>query len=120
LSVDATPLPLRPQEHAFAESLLRARERARRAGTLPRTDSTIDTALAIVRDLACFLTSTRDKLDWSLTDVHDAEAFLATMPKARHRRLTVLRRYFRFARARKVVLVDPTRGVRAKAPPDSA
>jgi len=114
--IEATPLPLRPQLHAFAESLLRARERARRAGTLPRTDSTIDAALAIVRDLARFLTSTRDKQDWSLTDVHDIEAFLATMPKARQRRLTVLRQYFRFARSRKVVLVDPTRGVKAKGP----
>lgn len=114
--IEATPLPLRPQVQAFAESLLRARERARRAGTLPRTDSTIDAALAIVRDLARFLTCTRDKQDWSLTDVHDVEAFLATMPKARQRRLTVLRQYFRFARSRKVVLVDPTRGVKAKGP----
>lgn len=114
--IEATPLPLRPQVQAFAASLLRARERARRAGTLPRTDSTIDAALAIVRDLARFLTCTRDKQDWSLTDVHDVEAFLATMPKARQRRLTVLRQYFRFARSRKVVLVDPTRGVKAKGP----
>ncbi|MFJ3176598.1 hypothetical protein ACIPJK_38465 [Streptomyces roseus] len=114
--IEATPLPLRPQVQAFAESLLRARERARRAGTLPRTDSTIDAALAIVRDLACFLTGSRDKQDWALTDVHDVEAFLATRPKARQRRLIVLRQYFRFTRSRKVVLVDPTRGVKAKGP----
>ena len=96
--------------------MLRARERARKAGTLPRTDSTIETALAIVRDLARFLTSTRNKQDWALTDVHDVEAFLATMPKARQRRLTVLRQYFRFARSRKIVLIDPTLGVKAKGP----
>ncbi|MET8537006.1 integrase [Streptomyces sp. NPDC005065] len=114
--IDATPLPLRPQAQAFAESLLRARERALKAGTLPRTDSTIEAALAIVRDLARFLTATRNKQDWALTDVHDIEAFLATMPKARQRRLTVLRQYFRFVRSRKVVLVDPTRGVTAKGP----
>lgn len=114
--IEATPLPLRPQVQAFAESMLRARERALKAGTLPRTDSTIDAALAIVRDLARFLTSTRNKQDWSLTDVHDVEAFLATMPKARQRRLTVLRQYFRFARSRKIVLIDPTRGVKAKGP----
>ncbi|MFD8483601.1 tyrosine-type recombinase/integrase [Kitasatospora sp. NPDC059673] len=101
---------------AFAESMLRARERALKAGTLPRTDSTIEAALAIVRDLARFLTGTRNKQDWALTDVHDVEAFLATMPKARQRRLTVLRQYFRFARSRKVVLIDPTRGVKAKGP----
>ncbi|MFE5587205.1 tyrosine-type recombinase/integrase [Kitasatospora sp. NPDC056531] len=121
--IDATPLPLRPQVQAFAESMLRARERALKAGTralkagtLPRTDSTIDAALAIVRDLARFLTGTRNKQDWALTDVHDVEAFLATMPKARQRRLTVLRQYFRFARSRKVVLIDPTRGVKAEGP----
>ncbi|MFG2339889.1 hypothetical protein [Streptomyces yangpuensis] len=37
------------------------------------------------------MTSTRDKQDWALTDVHDIEAFLATRPKARQRRLIVLR-----------------------------
>jgi integrase len=114
--IDATPLPLRPQVHAFAESMLRARERALKAGTLPRTDSTIEAALAIVRDLARFLIGTRNKQDWALTDVHDLEAFLATMPKARRRRLTVLRQFFRFARSRKIVLIDPTRGVKAKGP----
>ncbi|MEV5600873.1 hypothetical protein AB0L33_05475 [Streptomyces sp. NPDC052299] len=81
--IDATPQPLRPQVQAFAESMLRARERALKAGTLPRTDSTIEAALAIVRDLARFLTGTRNKQDWALADVHDVEAFLATTPKAR-------------------------------------
>ncbi|WP_406136843.1 hypothetical protein [Streptomyces sp. NBC_01089] len=38
------------------------------------------------------------------------------MPKARQRRLTVLRQYFRFARSRRVVLIDPTRGVKAEGP----
>ncbi|MFE9859077.1 hypothetical protein [Streptomyces sp. NPDC005780] len=95
---------------------MRARERALKTGTLPRTDSTIEAALAIVRNLARFLTGTRNKQDWALTDVHDVEAFLATMPKARQRRLVVLRQFFRFARARKIVLIDPTRGVKAKGP----
>ncbi|WP_235989911.1 MULTISPECIES: site-specific integrase [Streptomyces] len=36
------------------------------------------------------------------------------MPKARKRRLTVLRQFFRFARVRKLVLVDPTHGLVAK------
>jgi integrase len=50
------------------------------------------------------------KRDWALADVHDIEAFLPTLPKGRKRRLTVLRQFFRFARAQKVVLTDPTRG----------
>ncbi|MFJ8637192.1 integrase [Streptomyces sp. NPDC093568] len=114
--VEAAPPPLRPQVQTFAESLLRARERALRAGTLPRTDTTIDAALAIVRDLAIFLADQWGKQDWALADVHDVEAFLARRPKARQRRLIVLRQFFRFARSRKVLLVDPTREVQANGP----
>ena len=114
--IEAAPLPLRPQIQAFSDALLRARERALRAGTLPRADITIEATLAIVRDLARFLADQRGKSDWALADVHDIEAFLATQPKARQRRLTVLRQYFRFARSGKVVLVDPTRGLKAKGP----
>ncbi|MFJ1927512.1 MULTISPECIES: integrase [unclassified Streptomyces] len=112
--IEAAPLPLRPQLQAFSDSLLRARERALRAGTLPRADITIEATLAIVRDLARFLADQRGKQDWALVDVHDIEAFLAIQPKARQRRLIVLRQFFRFARSGKVVLVDPTRGLKAK------
>lgn len=114
--IEAAPLPLRPQVRAFSDSLLRARERALRAGTLPRAGITIEATLAIVRDLARFLVDQRGKRDWALVDVHDIEAFLATQPKARQRRLTVLRQFFRFARSGKVVLVDPTRGLKASGP----
>ncbi|MCY0932455.1 integrase [Streptomyces sp. H27-H1] len=114
--IEAAPPPLRPQVRTFAGSLLRARERALRAGALPRTDTTIDAALAIVRDLAIFFSDQRGKQDWALADVHDVEAFLAMRPKARQRRLIVLRQSFRFARSRKVLLADPTRGVQAKGP----
>jgi len=58
----------------------------------------------------------RRTLDWALANVHDAEAFLATLPKARKRRLTVLRQFFTFARTRRIVLADPTRGLAATAP----
>lgn len=114
--IDAAPQALRPQVQSFADHMIRARERARTAGTLPRTDTTIEAALAIVRDLARFLAEQRGKQDWALTDVHDIEAFLAAQPKARQRRLVVLRQYFRFARSRKTVLIDPTRGLTAKTP----
>ncbi len=98
--VNAVPAPLRPAAARFCEHMLAARQRARRAGTRPRTDHTIETALAIVRDLARFLAAQRGKQDWALADVHDIEAFLATLPKARKRRLTVLRQFFGFTRAR--------------------
>jgi site-specific recombinase XerD len=90
---------------------------ALRAGTRPRTDQTIETALAIVRDLALFLTTRRGKSDWALVDVHDIEAFLATNPKSRHRRLTVLRQFFGFARRARLLLVDPTAQLQARQHP---
>jgi integrase len=114
--IGAVPAPLRPSAARFGEHLLAARQRARRAGTRPRTDHTIETALATVRDLARFLTHRRGKQDWALADVHDIEAFLATLPKARKRRLTVLRQFFRFTRAQKIILADPARGLTATTP----
>jgi site-specific recombinase XerD len=114
--LDAVPAPLRPAAARFCEHMLAARQRARRAGTRPRTDHTVETALAIVRDLAQFLAGRRGKQDWVLADVHDIEAFLVTVPKSRKRRLTVLRQFFRFARTQKIILADPTRGLAATAP----
>ncbi|MFC8720012.1 hypothetical protein [Kitasatospora sp. NPDC057198] len=93
------------------------RERALKAGTLPRTDTTIEAAPAVIRDLALFLSDQRRKPAWSLVDVHDIEAFLAGGPKARERRLVVLRRFFRFARSRRIVLIDPTRQIGSRRSP---
>jgi site-specific recombinase XerC len=114
--IDATPTPLRPAVEAFAAWMLRARQRARRAGTRPRTDATIEAALATMRDLASFLASVPGKRDWALVDVGDLEAFLAQSPKGRKRRLTVLRQFFGFARTQRLLLVDPTHGLSAKTP----
>jgi site-specific recombinase XerD len=114
--IDATPASLRPAVEAFCAWMLRARQRARRAGTRPRTDATIEAALATTRDLAQFLATMRGKLDWALVDVSDLEAFLAPLPKGRKRRLTVLRQFFGFARAQRLLLVEPTGGLSAKAP----
>ena len=112
--IDAAPAGMRGAVASFADSMLHARERARRAGTRPRTDRTIESALTIVRDLARFLAAQRAKQDWALVDIADIEAFLAELPKNRARRLAVLRQFFRFARSRRVMLVDPTRGVTVK------
>lgn len=112
--IDATPASMRAVVSEFAGFMLHARERARRAGTRPRTDHTIEAALAIVRDLARFLDSQRGKQEWSHVDVSDIEEFLAEQPGTRARRLTVLGQFFRFARTRRVLLVDPTRGLSAK------
>ncbi|MCX5001038.1 hypothetical protein OHB05_00110 [Streptomyces sp. NBC_00638] len=105
--IDAVPETLRPSVDAFADFMMHSRERARRAGTRPRSDATIEAALAIMRDLARFLISERGKQYWALIDVRDVEAFLAGSPKTRKRRLVVFGQF---------VLVDPARGLTALGP----
>lgn len=112
--IDAVPEPLQQAVVAFDAFRMRAQQRARRAGTRPRSNHTLETALTILRDLALFLINQRNKNDWALVDVHDVEAFLATLPKARKRRLVVLGQFFRFARAQHIVLIDPTRNMTSK------
>jgi hypothetical protein len=114
--LDAVPVPLRPAAAAFAGACLQARERARRAGTRPRADNTIERRLSIVRDMAIFLAAGQDKHDWAATSMHDIEAFLATRPAIRRSCLTALRHFFTWAKASKLVLTDPTRGLTARQP----
>jgi hypothetical protein len=109
--IDPVPDSLRPAVEGFEAMMINNRERARRSGTRPRTDHTIETALAIVRDLACFLHQ-RGKRDWALVDVHDIEAFLAVRPRTRGRRLIVLRQFFRQARRNRLILIDPAAAVK--------
>ncbi|MGH3122844.1 MAG: hypothetical protein ACRDND_17735, partial [Streptosporangiaceae bacterium] len=112
---DTVPGSLRPAAAEFCQFLLTARERARRAGTRPRAGNTIERRLSIIRDLAIFLTG-QGKHDWATTSVHDIEAFLASRPASRPSRLTALRHFFTWARASKLVLTDPTRGLSARQP----
>ena len=107
--VDGAPEPFRPAVRAFAEHLVRSQERARRAGTLPRADITIEQTIALIRDLARFVTGERAKNDWAAVDVADVEAFLGDQPSNRRRRLQAAGQFFRWARKNKIVLVDPTR-----------
>jgi site-specific recombinase XerD len=112
--VDGAPAPLRLAVAAFADHLIRSRERARHAGTLQRADSTIEGTIAIVRDLARFVVSERHKSDWATVDVSDLEAFLAAQPRNKRRRLSASRQFFTWARKAKIVLVDPTRSMPAQ------
>lgn len=109
--VDAVPEPLRAAVAGFADHLVRSRERAQRAGTRPRADSTIEQTLAIVRDLGCFVVTERATHDWSMVGVADIESFLRRQPANRQRRLQSSRQFFRWARQNRFVLVDPTRAL---------
>lgn len=114
--IAAVPKPLRPAVRAFETSMLQARERARRAGTRPRSDVTLEQHLATVRDLALFLAQQRGITDWASVDVTIIEAFLAVKPAFRKSRLSGLRQFFALARRQRLVLVDPTQGLVAKEP----
>jgi hypothetical protein len=67
--IEETPKPLRPGVARFADALLAGQQRSRRAGTRPRGDRTIEGDLAIVRDLARFLSVERAKADWASAGV---------------------------------------------------
>ena len=109
--IDTVPKPLRQAVASYAEHLVRSQQRARRTGTHPRADTTIESALAYVRDFGRFLVARRSKTGWSSIEIADVEAFLVLQPTNRSRRLGALRGFFRFARKHKLVLVDPTAGV---------
>jgi hypothetical protein len=84
-------------------------QRARRAGTKPRAERTLEINLVAIRDLARFLAAQRPQISgWEQVSVGDVEAFLATLrPSYRARQLAGLRGFFRYARTAKAILADP-------------
>lgn len=114
--IRAVPEPLRPAVAGFEAHLRAAGDRARRAGTRPRGEHTLDVRLATVRDLAGFLAIRRDVGDWAAVTAADIEAFLATRPSRRASDLAGLRQFFAFAVRSHQMLIDPTRGMKALQP----
>jgi integrase len=110
------PDPFRSVAASFDDHQLRSKERARHAGTQPRSDRTLEINLAAIRDLARYLTAHRPAVtDWTLVDTGDVEAFLAAVanPANRARQLHALQGFFRFARQHRHILADPTRRLNA-------
>jgi len=108
--VAAVPESLRPQVADYAAEMVAAQQRAHRVGTHARSDVTIDSSLATVRDFACsFSPIARRKTGPWRRSVTSSPPPPET--RQRSRRLGGLRSFFRFARKRKIVLVDPTTGV---------
>jgi hypothetical protein len=94
---------------AFATNQLQSQQRARRAGTNPRSNRTLEINLAAVRDLARWLTTHRPVVtDWTLVGTGDVETFLASITNAgnRARQLHALQVFFRFARQHRHILAD--------------
>ena len=111
--IDVVPPPLRPAVANFAAYLLTGRDRARRTGTHPRGHATLEARLGAVRDFAQFLTIHRGKSDWATVDVGDIEALLHARPGRRAYYLAGLRQFCRYAVRRRVMLINPTSGLKA-------
>ena len=111
--IDAVPEPLRPAVARFAEYLVTGRDRARRVGAHPRGHATLEARLTAMRDFAQFLVGCRRKADWATADVGDIEAFLHAHPGRRASYLTGLRQFCRYGLRRRLMLIDPTAGVKA-------
>ena len=92
----------RVQRRALGEQ-----ERSRRAGRRLLSDVTLETRLRILRDLAGHLAASGRITSWTEVTTASLEAFLAGRPLNRHHDTYVLRRYFAWARQRKLILIDP-------------
>ncbi|MGH3283910.1 MAG: site-specific integrase [Streptosporangiaceae bacterium] len=114
--LDAISPQLREMPAAFAEHELNGRQRAQHAGTRPRQHVTIEAHLTVVRDLAIFLTTATQVSDWATVSAGDVEAFLASCPSRAAHRLSALRRFFRFAVRRHLILADPAAGITISQP----
>lgn len=110
--LDAVPAGLAAAVNAFNDAQLAERERDRRAGRRLLSDTTLETRLRILRDLARHLTASGPVTIWAEVTTADLEGFLAGRARSRHQDTYVLRRYFAWARQRKLILIDPARPVR--------
>ncbi len=110
--LDAVPAGLASAVTRFNDSQLADQDRARRAGRRQLSDITLETRLRILRDLARHLVARSRITSWAEVTTTDLDDFLASRPRNRHQDTYVLRRYFAWARQRKLILIDPARPLR--------
>jgi len=115
--LDAVPAMLAVGVSEFHRALLDERERARRGGRRPLADTTVETKLRILRDLAVHLSASRTVTGWAETTTADLEDWISLTPGRRHQLTYVLRGFFVWAKRRKLILVDPARPLRLGAQP---
>jgi hypothetical protein len=115
--LDAVPAGLASAVTRFNDSQLADQNRARRGGRRQLSDITLETRLRILRDLARHLAARGPITSWAEVTTADLEHFLASRPRSRHQDTYVLRRYFAWARQRKLILIDPARPLRPGAQP---
>jgi hypothetical protein len=92
--LDAVPAGLAVAVTQFNECQLPEQDRARRAGRRQLSDTTLETRLRILRDLARHLAAAGHVTSWAEVTTADLEQFLASRLRRRHQDTYVLRRYF--------------------------
>jgi hypothetical protein len=116
--IEGVPIPFRDAVTAFCEVQLGDRQRALRVGTKPLSERSVVVRLSAIRDFAHFLVERRPRVDrWELVGKDDVEHFLATSQPNSRTRLPAVRAFFRWARSRKLVLIDPTHGLKSHQSP---
>jgi len=110
--LDAIAPPLRVAVVEYDQAQHDQRERNRRTGRHQLSDSTLQTRLRIIRDLAEHLIMTRTVTGWAEVTTSDLESFLARDEASRHQKTYVLRRFFGWAKQRRLIVADPTRPLR--------
>lgn len=109
--------PLSGAVVAFHHTQLEEQQRLRRTGRRTLSDITLTARLRVLRDLAAHLTAHRQITGWAEVTTADLETFLARDRSNRHQRTYVLRRFFAWARGRKLILIDPARRLALGAQP---
>jgi hypothetical protein len=110
--LEAVPALLATGVAEFQSALLDERERARRRGRRPLADTTVETKLRILRDLAVHLSASRPVTGGAEVTTADLEDWIARTPTGHHQLTYVLRGFFAWAKGRKLVLIDPARSLR--------
>jgi len=116
--LDRCPAALRPALERYLASLLRANERARRRGEPPLADHTIERRVDALAGFAAHLLDAGVR-DWAAASRVHVETFLQNRRDIGSR-VASLRDFFRWARRERLVLTDPTRGVRHRPAPGFA
>lgn len=109
--IATVPEQLRPAVAAFSVDELANRERARRSGGRVLTDQTLMVHLHVICE---FIRYSEDIIDWATVSQGDIERYMASRAPVPSHILSSLHAFFGWARRRRLILVDPTRGVQNK------
>ncbi|RPF26004.1 integrase [Georgenia muralis] len=115
--LDAVPAPLGQAVAQFNDVQVSEQDRRTRTGRRTLSDITLATRLRILRDLAADIGANRPVTGWAEVTTADLERFLARSPAARHQQTYVLRRFFAWAKGRRLVLANPARALALGAQP---